>query len=137
MSMSPTELIARATGVSDPPLLAEIERCLRVEILMSTLDSVDSDVLFFCARDAHALIQRREVARFVCMEFHGQGDPFFGGRADDRVLLTDGTFGRSSAADPPARFADTNSALEAGRRADNRREASLISAIEMPYVKRH
>ena len=137
MQVSPTELIASATGVTDPPLLAEIERCLRVEVLMSTLDSVDPETLFFCARDALALIERREHARFVCMEFHGQGDPFFGGSADDRILLTDGRFGHSSESNPPARFSDMNAALEAGRRAGNRRDSALITAIEMPYVNRH
>ena len=137
MTTPPVQLIASATGVTDPALLAEIERCLRIEILMSTLDSVAPEVLFFCARDAHALIERREHARFVCMEFFGQGDPFFGGNAEDRILLTDGRFGHSAASNPAARFVDSNAALEAGRRADNRRDSALISAIEMPYLKRH
>ncbi|MBX3699346.1 MAG: hypothetical protein KF811_16185 [Dokdonella sp.] len=132
MQISPTELIASATGVADPERLAEIERCLRVEVLMSTLDSVDPEVLSRCARGALALIEARAHARFVCMEFCGQGDPFFGGSADDRTLLTDGRFGHRSGRNPPARFVDAKTALEAGRKAVNRRGSALLSAIEMP-----
>ena len=132
MQIRPTELNARATGVTDPQRLAEIERCLRVEVLMSTLDSVDPEVLSRCARGALALFEARAPARFVCMEFCGQGDPFFGGSADDRTLLTDGCFGHSSGRTAPARFVDAKTALEAGRKAVNRRASARLSAIEMP-----
>ena len=78
------------------------------------------------------VVDARAHAHFVCMEFYGQGDPFFGGSADDRTLLTDGCFGHRSGRNPPARFVDAKTALEAGRKAVNRRGSALLSAIEMP-----
>lgn len=132
MQISPLALIARAAGVTDPQRLAEIERCPRLEVLMSTLDSADAEAMSRYACEARALIEGRAHGRFVCMEFYGQGDPFFGGSAEDRTLLTNGCFGHSSECTPPARFVDMRTALEAGRKAFNRRDSAFLSAIEMP-----
>lgn len=135
MNRTTENIIVRATGATDPHLVAAIERVMRNEILLTPLDHLDAGTLGANARAAHQIVRRRQEARFVCMEFHGRGDPFFGGSADDRILLTDGSFGHSSPASPAARFVSLADAAEAGRRASNRREKALISAIEMPYLE--
>lgn len=70
--------------------------------------------------------------KFECWEFFGNGDPMFGGYADDRVLYTvDGglkflrgcdAYGRTKAT-----FATEDEALAAGRDATERK--GLISAM--------
>ena len=128
-------LIVQATGETDPNVVAAIERIMRNEILLAPLDRLDAETLSTNAQNAARIVKRRQSARFVCMEFHGRGDAFFGGNADDRILLTDGSFGHSSAGTPAARFATMAEAAAEGRLASNRREGALISAIEMPYLE--
>lgn len=135
MNRNTEDLIVRATGATDPYLVAEIERIMRDEILLKPLDRLDPADVGTHAQTALRIIERRQGARFVCFEFHGRGDPFFGGQADDRILLTDGSFGHSSPAAKAARFETMVEAAEAGRRASNRRDGALISAIEMPYLE--
>lgn len=68
--------------------------------------------------------------RFEVMEFYGDGDPMFGGTADDRMLCTDGLFYRSAETHPPvARFPDRDTALASGNDAANKRDGALISAF--------
>lgn len=70
--------------------------------------------------------------QFICMEFWGDGDPFFGGKADDRVLATDGTFRRSYdfsvGCAQRATFATAELAIAAGRAAP-RRDGGLLSGL--------
>jgi len=135
MNRNTENLIVRATGATDPHLVAEIERVIRDEILLKPIDQIDPETVGTHAHAAVRIIERRQRARFVCFEFHGRGDPFFGGSADDRILLTDGSFGHSSAAAKAARFETLAEAGEAGRHASNRRVGALISAVEMPYLE--
>ena len=135
MNRTTENLIVRATGETKPHIVAAIERVMRNEIVLAPLDRLDANTLSANAQQALRIIERRQSARFVCMEFHGRGDPFFGGNADDRILLTDGSFGHSSAGTPAARFMTMAEAAAEGRLASNRREAALISAIEMPYLE--
>lgn len=71
------------------------------------------------------------MTKFVALEFYGDGDPMFGGSADDRPLKADGTF-RSSANfySPTATFTTAGAAVAAAMRAPNRRKGGSISALE-------
>lgn len=69
---------------------------------------------------------------FVCVEFWGNGDPFFGGQADDRTLMADGggfyVPPRTGRRDyRPALFTSREDAIAAGERAPNRRKGGLIA----------
>ena len=68
--------------------------------------------------------------RWICMEFHGTGDPYFGGSADDRVLGRNGAFltGVHSRSDYGS-FPSKDSALRAGDRAINRRPKGKLLAL--------
>jgi hypothetical protein len=68
--------------------------------------------------------------RWICMEFHGKGDPMFGGAAADRVLGKNGSFltGSHSRSDYGS-FPSKDAALRAGDRAANRRPKGLLLAI--------
>jgi hypothetical protein len=63
------------------------------------------------------------------MEFHGKGDRYFGGGADDRVLGKRGVFltGFHSRADYGS-FPSKDAAMRAGERASNRRPNGLLLA---------
>jgi len=63
-------------------------------------------------------------------EFWGQGDPFFGGNADDRRLGVAGRFVRSCDREEIARYVSRPAAELAASVASNRREGGLISIIE-------
>lgn len=64
------------------------------------------------------------------MEFHGIGDPFFGGKADDRTLLADGQFGTYSPGGPLRALFNTNDqATSAGLNSKNRRPKGLLAAV--------
>ena len=65
--------------------------------------------------------------RFIAVEFFGKGDPFFGGTADDRPLLKSGLFASHPRREDIAEFPTQDAALEAARRAPNRREGGLLS----------
>lgn len=68
---------------------------------------------------------------FVCIEFWGNGDPFFGGQADDRSLMVDGAFcvppRQGVRPYRPALFTSRELATEHGALALNRRDKGLIS----------
>ena len=66
--------------------------------------------------------------RFIAVEFFGKGDPFFGGTADDRPLLKDGRFASHPRPEDIAEFLTKEAALEAARKAPNRREGGLLSS---------
>lgn len=67
--------------------------------------------------------------QFVCHEYWGDGDPFFGGSADDRALGQSGLFLTGVTLNHrPAVFISREDAILAGKRAANRREGGMISA---------
>lgn len=69
--------------------------------------------------------------RWICIEFWGNGDPFFGGSGRDLALGTKGAFleGSYSRADV-AHFDSKEEALAAGERAPNRRPGGKLSSWE-------
>jgi hypothetical protein len=68
--------------------------------------------------------------RWIVMEFHGKGDPMFGGAADDRVLGKHGLFltGVHTRSDYGS-FPSEGAALRAADRATNRRAKGLLLAL--------
>jgi hypothetical protein len=72
------------------------------------------------------------MAKWIALEFHGTGDPFFGGSADDRVLGDGGKFLTGAGWSPKdyARFDTKAEALAAAEVASNRRKGSKLAAIE-------
>lgn len=68
--------------------------------------------------------------RWIVMEFHGKGDPMFGGGGDDRVLGRNDTFltGVHSRSDYGS-FPSKDAAVRAGERAINRRPKGLLLAL--------
>lgn len=68
--------------------------------------------------------------RWIVMEFHGKGDPMFGGGADDRVLGKNGAFltGFHTRQDYGS-FPSEGAALRAADRAVNRRPKGLLLAL--------
>jgi len=68
---------------------------------------------------------------FGLIEFHGDGDPAFGGNADDRAILTTGRVAeRTRLGQPPAaEFADLESALAAAQAIPNRRPGSILGLV--------
>lgn len=70
------------------------------------------------------------MSRWICLEFHGKGDPMFGGGADDRVLGKHGAFLTGShSRDDYGTFATKEGALAAGEGASNRRKAGKLLAV--------
>lgn len=69
---------------------------------------------------------------YICMEFYGDGDPFFGGEADDRPLGINGRFLTTAETYKImiAEFPDKHAAVKAGGIAMNRRAGSRISALK-------
>ncbi len=73
----------------------------------------------------------REPKWFHIVEFYGDGDPFFGGTADDRPLGVSGRFlsKEESHLEESAVFFRLEEAVAAGRAASNIRPGSLIGLI--------
>lgn len=68
---------------------------------------------------------------WIAVEFHGKGDPFFGGSADDRPLGKAGEFLRGVYhLSEVAEFETREAAEGAVSRATNRREGGKISVFE-------
>lgn len=68
---------------------------------------------------------------WICVEFYGEGDAFFGGKADDRALGVDGSFlTKSYGRHEVARFPSREAALAAGDAAPNRRTGGLLGSWE-------
>ncbi len=57
---------------------------------------------------------------YEVIEFYGTGDPYFGGRADDRPLCIDGQFSRMYVQHLTAHFASESEAQRAAAKADKR-----------------
>ena len=67
---------------------------------------------------------------WIVMEFHGKGDPMFGGGAEDRVLGKDGFFLTGShSRDDYGTFASEAAAMRAAEKAPNRRAKGLLLAL--------
>lgn len=67
---------------------------------------------------------------WVVMEFHGKGDPMFGGGGNDRVLGKDGFFLTGvHSRDDYGSFASEAAALRAAESAPNRRPKGLLLAL--------
>lgn len=66
--------------------------------------------------------------QFRATEFCGNGDPMFGGTADDRPLCKDGSFKRHAAEADIAVFATEADALAAAEAAPNKRRGGKIGA---------
>ena len=67
----------------------------------------------------------------IVVEFHGNGDPAFGGQADDRVLLESGQIsGRvCTKADVTAAFKTVADAHKAAMQIPNRRPGSILGVV--------
>ena len=128
------QLIREATGIADASRIEAIERCMRAEVFVSTLEWIPEERLVRGAPQAFALVRERDAAHFICMEFKGKGDPFFGGNADDRALLTDGFFGHSDERNPAARYLTARDAIAAGERAPNRRSGAVVGAVPLQAI---
>jgi len=69
---------------------------------------------------------------FLCYEFYGSGDRYFGGAADDRALGRDGAFLTRAHTDRDvAWFATKAEALKAGERATNRRAGGTLGSFDL------
>lgn len=67
---------------------------------------------------------------FVVLEFFGNGDPFFGGSADDRPLGKSGSFlSGSYPRAAVAEFESESAAIAAANAAPNKRDGGLISSF--------
>lgn len=70
------------------------------------------------------------TGRFIGYEFWGDGDPMFGGKADDRALGRGGSFLPTMHQwHEVASFPTQEAAIEAANAASNRRADGLISAL--------
>lgn len=68
--------------------------------------------------------------QYIVMEFHGTGDPFFGGSADDRVLGKHGVFLTGvHTRDDYGTFPSKAEALAAAELATNRRPKGKLLAV--------
>lgn len=75
------------------------------------------------------------MKQFICLEFFGSGDPFFGGKADDRPLGSSWSFlrGVHSRSDY-AYFNSREAALNAGNAAANRRPGGKLLSFDVDAV---
>jgi hypothetical protein len=72
------------------------------------------------------------MKQWICLEFHGTGDPYFGGSADDRPLGADGKFlVRTHSRADYAFFNSKSQALDYGKLASNKRPGGKLSAIDI------
>ncbi|MEW6163616.1 MAG: hypothetical protein AB1642_00995 [Pseudomonadota bacterium] len=65
----------------------------------------------------------------IVIEFHGDGDPAFGGNADDRPLGIDGLILERGSNAPRAEFKTIEEAHEAARAIKNRRPGSILGLL--------
>lgn len=73
------------------------------------------------------------MSTFIVVEFHGTGDPMFGGAADDRPLGVSGSFENSwGRGATRAHFETRAAAIAAGEAAANRRERGVLGAFACP-----
>lgn len=63
------------------------------------------------------------------IEFYGDGDPFFGGTADDRPLGIGGSILDCGSIDPHAEFATIEDAHGAAKAIKNRRPGSILGVL--------
>lgn len=71
-------------------------------------------------------------ASMILVEYWGDGDPAFGGHADDRVVLTSGRIQESTlrkAGEVVAEFPSVASAHEAALKIPNRRAQGLLGVV--------
>lgn len=72
------------------------------------------------------------MKQWICLEFHGTGDRYFGGAADDRPLGADGSFLTKTHSRADYAFFDSKQkALAYGDLAANRRVKGKLSAIDI------
>jgi len=69
--------------------------------------------------------------RMKVIEFFGDGDPFFGGNSDDRVLGESHLILESNSQDKHAIFENIEAAHEAAKKVSNRRANSILGVV--PY----
>ena len=131
-----SQLISAATGVTDEHTLGDIERCMRTEIFVSTLDWIEGPVLSMGAIRALEIVQgRATAANFVCMEFARGGNS---DTAENRALLTDGQFGiNGQRGHVVARYINALDAQRAGEAATNRRADAIVSAVPIHVTSAH
>lgn len=67
------------------------------------------------------------MAAYIAVEFHGTGDPFFGGSADDRTLCISGQFERYPIRARVARLPSREAAMTAASVAAQRKGSKLGS----------
>lgn len=72
---------------------------------------------------------RSTPTSMIVAEHHGTGDPFFGGKADDRVLGEDGVILPSASNAPAAVFKTIEDAAEAALKIPNRRPGSRLGVV--------
>jgi hypothetical protein len=67
--------------------------------------------------------------KMIVIEFCGDGDPFFGGSADDRPLGVDGLILERCSNEPRVEFGTIEEAHEAVKSIQNRRLDSLLGVL--------
>jgi hypothetical protein len=67
--------------------------------------------------------------KLTVVEFHGTGDLFFGGGADDRVLAVDGQIAGAGCQAVAATFTSIDEAHAAAMRIRNRRAGSVLGVV--------
>jgi hypothetical protein len=72
---------------------------------------------------------RSQPTSMIVAEYHGYGDPFFGGNADDRVLGECGTILPHAPNRPAAVFATIEEAAQAALKIPNRRPGSSLGVV--------
>ncbi|WP_230971731.1 hypothetical protein [Nitrogeniibacter aestuarii] len=121
-------LISEVTGAQDPATVQDYEQYMRDEVFHSTLGWIDEFMLRMAAARAHEVLDGRRVTSFYCVEFKGHGKPFEGNQGT-RYLLTSGIFGQPTEG-RIALFPDAKNAIEEGCKAPNRRDSSVVSAVD-------
>lgn len=72
---------------------------------------------------------RIQPTSMIVVEYYGDGDPFFGGSADDRVLGECGSILPRAPNRPAAVFDTIEEAAEAALKIPNRRPGSILRVI--------
>lgn len=93
---------------------------------MNSNDADKSDLIDARYVDRLNAIWAVKPVSMIVIEFHGTGDAFFGGSADDRILGTDGLIKVRGSAVETANFATIEQAHAAALRIPNRRPDSRL-----------
>lgn len=93
----------------------------------TAMPSISLDDLAYVEK-ARAMWRSQPIGMNV-VEYYGNGDPFFGGNADDRPLGTNGQIIDRGSNEPRAVFTTIEEAHSAARAIPNRRPGSILGVI--------